>query len=165
MQKCHRCVKFVQHLDHLFFSLDVAQRINALLSERDKVCWRLESSKALSCSLCPSPNFLLRPSYAMTLFVFWSSKLSNEIPLLLTATHRICFIRNGPLSSKTLALVCLKRKWAVWEIMLLSGHMATWKGLRIYVKHNKLPQRNSWNLSLSTIIWSCGLVNITVGVQ
>lgn len=46
------------------------------------------------------------------------------------------FIRNGPLSSKTLVLACLKRKWAVWEITPLSGHVAAQTALRRYMKYN-----------------------------
>lgn len=46
------------------------------------------------------------------------------------------FIRNWPLSLKTLVLACLRRKWAVREITLLSGHMAAQTALHIYVKYS-----------------------------
>lgn len=55
----------------------------------------------------------------------------SQLPLI-----EYVFIRNGPLSSKTSVLACLKRKWAVWEITLLSSHMAAQTAFDIYMKYN-----------------------------
>lgn len=62
------------------------------LNERDGVNWRQKTLKPFLHFVAVPRFFPLFPrSSSMLLFVFWSSKLSNKIPLLPTATHRICF--------------------------------------------------------------------------
>lgn len=54
-----------------FFTFSVIFGINVPFSEEDEMCVRLESSKAFFCSLCLSSHFLLSPSYATALFVWF----------------------------------------------------------------------------------------------
>lgn len=146
----HICKNYWRHV--FLISCSVVRKS----TEKEKCTIEWERQSELEAEkLKPFLRFVAEPRFFSSLLPIPWYCLFFGVQSLATKSHfsqlpltECIFIRNGPLSSKTLVLARLRRKWAIWEITLLPAHMAAQTAIDIQYTWNTIRKRKQLKLGL-----------------